>query len=70
MSCTVSSLCSGEAFLNVEGASDNPQQARVGYCKIIRILDKHSHFAMPIAPTENLVREKSGSRTEAGHARN
>ena len=39
MACTVSSLCSGEAFLNVVSASDNPQQARVGYGKIIRILD-------------------------------
>ena len=34
-----------EACLDIMSASDNPQQARVGRRMVIRILDKHSHFA-------------------------
>jgi hypothetical protein len=26
-------------------ASDNPEQARIGYGLVIRALDQHSHFA-------------------------
>ena len=47
-----------EACLDVVGAGNNPQQARIGCRTIIKILDKHSHFEIFGRYFFGLIKEK------------